>query len=452
MDTEVITISQRDEKRYNLLTKVIAGEITLAQAAPALGISYRQAKRLKKAMIEEGLKGLVHGNRGRIPANKIDTEIRKKVLTLSQEKYAMLNDTHFTEVLSEREGIDISRQTVRSLRRQAGIKPKQKRRATRHHKRRPRKAAEGMMMLWDGSPHKWFGSESGPCCLMAAIDDATGKALSLRFVPFESSHAYLNLLMDVVTRYGIPSSVYQDMHSSLKRNDDRWTIEEELAGRQEPTQVGSVLETLGIQAIFALSPQAKGRVERAFRTLQDRLVALLELEGIKDIERANIYIKGHFLEYFNSRFVVSADNTMSVWRKPTRGLDLSRTISLSYQAIVGNDNAIRLGGMVIDVPPGPGGRGYAGIRTEVRQLLDGSWRVYYQDKLIATGECTTPCEPIRTLSRRKGVKAALEATYIYMASAPNKEVGPADRTPIKGSAGTTKRAGKGRAIGATKIA
>ena len=189
-----IRLTRKENARAAVLATAQCTGRTNKQIAAAVGLSVRQVQRLKRALREEGPAGLVHGNRGRGPANKVDVDTRQRVLTLSAEHYWGFNDTHFTEMLASREGIELSRETVRSLRREAGIKPKQKRRATRHHNRRPRKLAEGMMMLWDGSPHRWFGPEGEPCCLMAAMDDATGKALAIRFVPFESSHGYLRLL------------------------------------------------------------------------------------------------------------------------------------------------------------------------------------------------------------------------------------------------------------------
>jgi len=153
------------------------------------GVSYRQAKRLKKAYESGGIEALAHGNRGRSPANKVDDEVRQRVVELSREAYAGFNDTHFTEMLCKREKIEVSRETVRAIRPEEGTAPKRKRRAPRHHKRRPQKAAEGLMILWDGSPHRWFGREHDPCCLMAAIDDATSKALALLFVEHECSAA-----------------------------------------------------------------------------------------------------------------------------------------------------------------------------------------------------------------------------------------------------------------------
>lgn len=448
MSGERIVISTEEEKRFKLLTLVDQGLVTLGEAAQAMGVSYRHAKRLKRKSAD-GIRGLVHGNRGRTPSNKTSAELREKVLELSEQRYSKLNDRHFTEMLFERECIELGRETVRLMRRGAGVKPKRKRRSKKHHARRQRKAAEGMMMLWDGSPHPWFGNEVNPCCLMAAIDDAKGNALCLRFVDAESSWAYLLSLDQVVRRHGIPASVYQDRHSALKRNDNHWSIEEQLAGRQGPTQVGAALEALGIEAIFALTPEAKGRVEKLFQTLQDRLVAMLDLDGIKDIESANQYIEDYFLEYFNSRFAVEPEQTASAWRKPRKGLDIERILSLRYEATVANDNAVRLGGMIIDIPPGPAGRSYAGTRAEVRQMLDGSWRVYYQDKLIATAPATAIAEPIRTHNRKKHLIAASETQWIYVASAQPKQ----DPTPpAKTAAGSLRRAGPGGTIGATRLA
>jgi len=201
-------------KRWELLKKVTEQKLTLAAVTPALGVSYRQAKRLVKRAREGGLPGLAHGNRGRPPANKADEALRERVLALSQESYRDFNDTHFCQELASREGIVLGRETVRRWRREAGLRPKRRRRPPKHRRRRPRELAEGLMMLWDGSPHRWFGREAPGCCLMAAIDDATGKVLALRFVPHECAWAYLKLLEEVICRWGVPASVYQDRPST----------------------------------------------------------------------------------------------------------------------------------------------------------------------------------------------------------------------------------------------
>ena len=175
---------------------------------------------------------------------------------------------------------------------------------------------------------------------------------------------------------------------------------EQLAGEQTPTQVGQALRGLGIESIFALSPQAKGRVERLFNTLQDRLVQELRLAAIATPQDAMTFLNGPFKADFNARFAKPARESQSAWRPLPKGLDVDRICSFGYQATVGNDNAIRLGGMVLDIPAGPRRRGYAKARVEVRQLLDGRWRVYYKDELLL--ETTPPVvqAPLRTFRRK----------------------------------------------------
>lgn len=445
-------MSQRDLNRHHVLKMVLESRLSLSEAARVLGVSHRQAKRLKKRLSEKGVAGLAHGNRGRSPMNKTSEELKSRVVALSKEKYEDFNDSHFWEMLLDVEGLEVSRETVRMIRRGEGIKPKVRRKPRKHYKRRDRKESAGLMMLWDGSPHRWFGEEYDPCCMMVAMDDAKGEPLSILFVEQEGSWPYLKTLERVVSQYGIPASVYQDRHSALSRNDDFWSIEEQLAGEQYPTQVGAALKALGIEAISALSPQAKGRVERLIRTLQDRLVALLRLHGVTTIEGANAYIlESSFVEDFNRKFAVEPANTQSAWRKVPRTLDLHRVLSLQYEATVGNDNAVRFHGMVIDIEPGPNKRSYAGARVELRQILDGSWRVYYQDKLIATGPPTDIVEPIRARKRRKGVPAAHDAQWVYLASAPPQQ-DDTYRAKAYTAKGAVRRARPGRTIGATRIA
>ena len=441
-----IRINQKELTRYDVLRRVVDETISLKEAARYMDVSYRQAKRLRKKA-EGGAAALVHGNKGREPANKLPGEVREKVLTLSHEGYREFNDTHFTEVLLG-QGVEISRESVRVLRRGAGIGPKRKRKARRHHRRRSRKTSEGLMILWDGSPHRWFGPEADPCCLMASMDDATGKVLALFFCSHECSWAYLELLRRVVSDYGVPCSIYQDKHTALKRNDEYWSLEEELAGKREPTQVGRAVEALGIECIFANSPQAKGRIEKLFETLQDRLVAELGRLGIKDIEGGNAYLDGGFREEFNRRFAVAAPGEHR-WRRLQAAVDLERICSFSYSGTVANDNAVRFCGLTFDVPPGPGGRSYAGARVEIRQMLDGGWRIYHQDRLIATAAATEVGEPFKAKKRRKDARASYDCEWVYMASRQVRTLDPeaTAKTPT-----TSIRRHPGRPIGATRIA
>ncbi len=417
MEQEKILMGQKQLERWHLMKMVEVGKITLKEAGERIGVSYRQAKRIGRAIRERGIKALVHGNRGRPSNNRLKESLREKVLKLSREVYWAFNDIHFTEKLRECEGIDLNRETVRRIRRGAEIEPKRKRRSKKHRKRRERMAQEGWMVLWDGSPHLWFGPEYSPCCLMAAMDDARGKLLAARFFPFEGTAGYFWLLKQMVKRYGIPVSIYQDRHSTLHRNDDHWSLEEQLAGRQDPTQVGLALEALGIQPIFALSPQAKGRMERLFGVLQDRLIAELRLAGIVTIPEANVFLQS-FMKRFNRRFAVTPRESQKAWRKVPKELDLDRIISFRYRTVVGNDNTARLGGLIIDIPPGPHRRSYAREKVEVRQLLDGSWRIYHRDQLIAKHPSTTLTEPLKALRRRKHpVRGVKDYSWVYLASA-----------------------------------
>jgi molybdenum-dependent DNA-binding transcriptional regulator ModE len=418
MRRDIIGMSQKERQRYHLLKMVVDSKITLTHASRVMEVSYRHAKRLKRKLATQGARGLVHGNRGRPSPRALSHELATRIIELSQKAYTSFNDTHFTEKLNEVEGITVSRDTVRRLRRAHGIRAKRRRRAKKHYQRRLRKEQEGMMVLWDGSPHRWFGKDNAPCCLMAAIDDATGTLCEAFFLPYECSYGYLKLLKAMVTRYGIPLSLYQDRHGTLHRNDDHWSLEEQLRGEQDPTQVGAALRALGITPIFALTPQAKGRVERLFGVLQDRLIAEMELRDITDMDAGNRFLTEHFIEDYNRRFGRAPEGAHQAWRRVPKGLDIDRAISFHYQAVVGNDNAVRLGGMVIDIPEGPQRRGYAKAKVEVDQLLDGSWRVYYKDTPIAHSDPTPLREPIRAKPRRKfHLRAASDERWVYMASA-----------------------------------
>ena len=238
----------------------IEGRETVGRAARLLGISARQMKRLRRKMKEQGVEGVLHGNRGKTPWNKTVSEKIKQVVELARGRYQGLNDTHLTEKLKEKEKVALSRLTVRTILRRAGIAAVRKRGVKRHYKRRERKAQEGALLLWDGSPHHWFGNEQGECNLTAVIDDATGALLYGVFTVEEDAQSYLICLRQILLEKGIPLALYMDRHGIFRRNDDHWSLQEQLAGEHTPTQVGQALRELGIEAIFALSPQAKGRV------------------------------------------------------------------------------------------------------------------------------------------------------------------------------------------------
>ncbi len=395
-----LRVSQRELHRMHVIRLTLEGRESVGRGAKLLGISARQMKRLRRKMRQGGVAGLVHGNRGKRAWNRTRSEKLDKVIQLARGRYQGLNDTHLTEKLKEKEKINLSRPTVRRLLRAAGIAAVRKRGVKRHYKRRERKAQEGALLLWDGSPHRWFGEKLGEWSLMAVIDDATGKLVCGVFALQEDAQSYLICLRQTLMEQGIPWAIYMDRHGIFHRNDDHWTLEEQLAGEQTPTQVTQALLALGIEPIFALSPQAKGRVERLFNTLQDRLVQELRLARITSPAQATRFVNGSFKADFNARFAKPARESQAAWRPLPKALDVDRICSFRYEATVGNDNAVRLGGMILDIPAGPRRRGYAKARVELRQLLDGRWRVYYKNDLLL--ETTPPAVqvPLRTLRRK----------------------------------------------------
>ena len=233
-----------------------------------------------------------------------------------------------------------------------------------------------------------------------ATDDATGNALGMLFRPQEDAVGYLKLLDMVLRRHGIPAAVYQDRHSALHRNDNHWSHEEELAGIRFPTHVGRALQDLTIEVITAFSPQAKGRIERQGGTFQDRLIAEMELDGITEIDQANAWLESTFLNRFNTRFAKSPDEPGSVFRKISAAARYLK-VSFAYEATVANDNTVRLGGLIIDIPPGPKRRSYARRRVLVRQHLDGAWTVWLDETRIARHPATPLREPLRTWKPRQ---------------------------------------------------
>ncbi len=414
-----IILSQEEAHRARVFGEVGKGTMTLREAAVVLRISYRHTRRVHRRYQEEGVAGLAHRRRGEPARNAIDTDLRSCILQLHEQDYGNFNDTHFTEMLEEHNGISVSRETVRSILRSAGKPPKRRRRPRKHRSRRPRKPRTGIMMQWDGSPHHWFGPDRPPCCLMSAVDDADSRLLGAVFVPAESAVGYLRLLDIVVKRHGKPLSVYQDRHTILRRADDHWSIEEEIAGVRFPTHVGRVLDELGITAIPAYSPQAKGRIERSFGVLQDRLIAELEFHGITSIDDANRWLEEVFIDRYNKRFVKTPEQKGSAFSRVSKR-DRYQRIAFGYQATVANDNSVRLGGLIIDIPPGRPRRSYAKAKVLIRQHLDGAWSVWYQGKRIASHPPTELRDPIRTWKRRRkgDPKGAKHLIQVYMASRP----------------------------------
>ena len=266
-------MTSREQGRAMVLVQVAGGALTVADAAALLSLSERQVWRLRAGFERDGPAALVHANRGRPSPGRLPDATRDRILGLASGRYADINDTHLAELLAEREGIMIGRSSLQRLLRAAGRPSPRRRRAPRHRSRRDRMPAEGLLLQLDGSRHDWLGDRGPRLTLVGAVDDATGALVAATFREQEDAAGYLVVLRDTVRRHGIPAAVYRDRHSIFETSDrGLLTLEEQLVDRRLPTQVGRAFDELGITSIAAGSPQAKGRVERAWGTLQDRLV------------------------------------------------------------------------------------------------------------------------------------------------------------------------------------
>lgn len=332
-------LKQEELKRATLIEACINGQCTVKQVANALGLSERRVKQIKKEVKENGVKSIAHGNRGRKPKNTIPDETKKKILELrSSYEYEISNFKHFQELLKERENIDISYSALYNLLHNAGIKSPKKHRKSKLHHRRKRKECEGMMLQADGTPFDWFGDGQN-YSLHGFIDDATGKITGLYMCKNECLLGYLEVLRQTLQNFGIPISLYPDKYSVFfppKKVSDHLTIEEQLNGRTKGiTQFGRIVEELGIEMFPASSPQAKGRIERLWETLQSRLTTEFRINNIKTIQQANKFLIAYIPKY-NSRFSVKAINSENVFLKLPKRYDLDELLCVRFERTIDN--------------------------------------------------------------------------------------------------------------------
>ena len=332
-------LKQKDLKRATLIEACIKGKCTVKQVADALGLSERRVKQIKKEVKENGVKSIQHGNRGRKPKNTISDETRKRILELrSSYEYEISNFKHFQELLKERENIDISYSALYNILRNAGIKSPKKHHKTKLHHRRKRKECEGMMLQADGTPFDWFGSGE-KYSLHGFIDDATGKVTGLYMCKNECLLGYLEVLRQTLENYGIPISLYPDKYSVFfppKKVNDHITIEEQLNGREKGiTQFGRIVEDLGITMFAASSPQAKGRIERLWETLQSRLVTEFRINKITSIEQANKFLITYIVKY-NSQFAIKPQNKQNMFLKLPKRYNLDELLCVRFERRIDN--------------------------------------------------------------------------------------------------------------------
>ena len=347
-------MSRKEVVRPGLLKALVAGQLTNRQVARALRLSVRQVQRLKARFRAGGAAGLVHRTRGQPSAappgpgraatsGRPDADRLRGPQRLPPDREAPgTGGTHAVPGVGP-----ANPGRARAARQAPAGAPR------RHRRRRLPEARTGSLVLLDGSPADWLAGRGPTMTLHGALDDASGEVLALCFRPTEDLHGYAVVFEQVFTTRGLPIACYGDGTTILVRNDPHWSLEEELRGVQDPTHLGQVLADLGIGYIRARSPQAKGRIERLWRTLQDRLTAELRLQGIMTRAAANAFLP-LFIADYNRRFARPPADPTPAWRRPPR--DLPLVLSCRYTRTVARDNTVSLGPRSLQLPPGPRGR------------------------------------------------------------------------------------------------
>ena len=376
---DILTMSQKDLKRLHILRKAIDKCLKQREAAELLKLSQRQVRRLVKRIREESNKGIIHRSRGLKSHRAITNRIRQKALSLCRSIYAGFNPTFASEKLFERNKIKLSRETLRQWFLAEGI-PYEKRKARPHRKWRERKAHCGEMIQMDGSHHDWFEGRAPECVLMGYIDDASSRVYS-RFYGYEGTFPAMDSFKRYCLKYGLPLNIYLDRHSTYK-GWRKANVEEELSNQLPLSQFGAALQELGVHLIHAQSAQAKGRVERLFKTFQDRLIKEMRLRGLKSIAEGNEFLS-HYLPIFNRRFNVLPLESQDLHRPLPEGTELDKTLSVKTPRALRNDFTVLHEGRLYQVEDN--------IRSKevvVEERLNGQLLITYKGRALRYSRIT----------------------------------------------------------------
>lgn len=348
-----LTLNAKQQREVEILSRVEAGVVDVATAGQLLGVGLRQLRRKRAQYRQQGMAAVVHGNAKRPPANRTAPAVVARIVALAgpEGRYAGVNVAHLQELLARYEQITIGRSTLDRLLKQAGVRKRGPARKPIHRQRRPRKGAEGMLVQIDGSPFAWLEARGPTASLLGAIDDATGKVLYLHFRPTEDQLGYLLLLRTLARSYGLPMALYHDRHTIL-RSPKAPALEDELAGHLPMSQIQRIMHALGIESIPAYSPQAKGRIERLWGTLQDRLTTELRLAGVATFEEANAFVPA-FLEQFNARFGVAPHDPEPAWVPLPDDFDEAAVFAVVDERTVSRDHCVRHAGRTLQLLPTP---------------------------------------------------------------------------------------------------
>lgn len=367
-------MSQKERDRLKLLPHVLNGEMTVVYAADLLSLSERQLRRIILRYVEGGDHGLIHRGRGRASNHKYGESLKKECLRHIRERYIDFGPTLAAEYLLKDHGLEVSRETLRQWMKSEGLWFSKKR-VGQHRQWRARRASFGELIQIDTSEHDWLEGRGEKVYLIAMIDDATSR-LWAKFYLSDSTRNNMDLLKKYIQKHGRPLAVYSDRASHFAVNR-KCSLEEELTGLAPRTQIGRALDELGIELILAHSPQAKGRVERLFGTLQDRLVKAMRLEGVSCLEEANKYLTQRFMPMWNRRFSKEALSPVDVHRS-LEGYDLGAIFSLHAERTVTNDYSFSLNGRRYQIARRCVTGGLRGGKVVTEERLDGKIRARFR--------------------------------------------------------------------------
>lgn len=376
MKMERWQLSAKEITKYTVIKDAVKGYLKSNQAAEQLGLSTRQIFRLKKALREEGIDGIIHGNKGKRSPRRIPDNIRDRIDLLYKGRYVGFNISHFTEMLEEEEGTILSRETVRGILLEKGSYKKRKKQP-KHRSWREPKPKEGMMLQYDTSDHDWLEGRGPRVKLIGAIDDATGNVPYVQFAYEDSVEENMATSKKIIQIKGIPLSIYVDRDSKFITTRHQ-SIHVNLKGNYKETQMGRAWDELGINVIFADSPQAKGRIERLWQTFQDRLISELRLMNISTLEEANEYLHSVFLPKYNQKFTRKPQLEEVAYRPIPEGMDLDHIFCLKEKRQVHGDHTISYKGRKYLILPTKTRFSFAKAKVEVHKRLDESIHIFYQ--------------------------------------------------------------------------
>lgn len=376
MQEELLTLSRKELDRLSVMKQLIVRKLSQRMASDQLGISVRQIRRVLRRYREEGAGGLRSRKRGRASNRRYPEEFREQVMHLIAEKYEDFGPTLACEKLNERDGIRISVSTLRSWMIEANRHKARKRRKAIIHPLRPRRPCVGELVQIDGSPHAWLEGRGPDCVLINFIDDATSRILFMRMYPAETTAAYMDALLTYLRRYGRPVTLYPDRDSIFRIN------REEVLHASGLTQFGRILNDLDIELICAFSPQAKGRVERSFETLQDRLVKELRLEGIDTIEDANAFLE-NYRNCHNQRFAIMPRSDHDAHRHVQHSEEeLDRIFSFQYTRTLSKCLSIQYNNTIYQILTRGPGLALRGAKVTVCKHMDNRISILFKNRLL----------------------------------------------------------------------